>query len=351
MCKILNQTIIIQELGDKIDQLRESANLTISRKMYTRADLCGEPALSSGWRDPGHIFFTTIQVEPKRQYDILVGTEKTGYAPMSFVAPHRGGNKAKFIIMGNVGRISLDHSIASWPSPPASSKALRQVVDVRTKDSDFVILLGVGHTKGILSQWDEFMHQITPSASKIPWIVVPGQDDVNWVKSGGECGTPLKYRFPSPNKDTLWFSFDMGPIHFVALATTHDIEPNSEQYKWLEADLEYVDRIHSPWIVVLGHQSMYVDNGKPATGEMKTFRDDVEPLLHKFKVNFAFWGDHTTYQRTCKVYKTKCDEKGTRHFLVGNGGFDQDRRNTKGLEYMEYNDVEEGYLYIDVCLS
>lgn len=71
---------------------------------------------------------------------------------MSFAAPDWAGKRVKFIIMGNVGRIALDHSITPWPSSPASSKALRQVVDVRTKDSDFVILLGVGHTKGILSQ-------------------------------------------------------------------------------------------------------------------------------------------------------------------------------------------------------
>jgi hypothetical protein len=42
--------------------------------------------------------------------------------------------------------------------------------------------------------------------------------------------------------DQQWYSFDHGPIHFLATSTEHHTAPGSPQYTFIAADLANVDR-------------------------------------------------------------------------------------------------------------
>ncbi|PNH06496.1 putative inactive purple acid phosphatase 9 [Tetrabaena socialis] len=57
-------------------------------------------------------------------------------------------------------------------------------------------------------------------------------------------------------KAPFWYSFEYGSVHFTVISTEHDLTAGSKQRRWLEADLEGVDRCRTPWLVVALHRPM-----------------------------------------------------------------------------------------------
>ena len=55
----------------------------------------------------------------------------------------------------------------------------------------------------------------------------------------------------------LRYSYDYGLVHFIMMSTEHDVGKGSRQYLWLEKDLQNVDRVKTPWIILAGHRPMY----------------------------------------------------------------------------------------------
>lgn len=63
---------------------------------------------------------------------------------------------------------------------------------------------------------------------------------------------------PSPK----YFSFDYGNIHFVAFTFEDllDLDNNPDfgiQHKWIEQDLQKVNRAATPWVVAYAHRPLY----------------------------------------------------------------------------------------------
>lgn len=57
-------------------------------------------------------------------------------------------------------------------------------------------------------------------------------------------------------KPPFWYSFEYGPVHFTMLSSEHDLTSGSKQRRWLEADLDAVDRCRTPWLIVALHRPM-----------------------------------------------------------------------------------------------
>ena len=63
----------------------------------------------------------------------------------------------------------------------------------------------------------------------------------------------------------MYYSFDLGPVHFVSISTefyyflNFGIHTVIRQYKWLEQDLQraVANGARTPWIIVFGHRPMY----------------------------------------------------------------------------------------------
>jgi acid phosphatase type 7 len=117
------------------------------------------------------------------------------------------------------------------------------------------------------------------------------------------------------------------------MSTENHFTDGSDQFHWIESDLASVDRCRTPWLVFVGHRPMYINaddffypEGKQTTAiELQAA---LEHLLHKHKVDVAFYGHHHSYQRTCPVFHKKCrhDKHGHRdapvHVCIGNAGAD-----------------------------
>jgi hypothetical protein len=97
----------------------------------------------------------------------------------------------------------------------------------------------------------------------------------------------------------------------------------SRQLAFIAADLAAVDRVTTPWVVVLGHRQMYSGNARGPQNAMGA----MEPLLAAHKVDIAFWGHIHFAQRSCPMVGAQCvttkDAAGYDapiHAVIGNAG-------------------------------
>jgi len=125
-------------------------------------------------------------------------------------------------------------------------------------------------------------------------------------------------------KDTLkfWYSLDTGAAHIVVISTEHSMEMKSPQVTWLKADLRKVDRTKTPFIIVMGHRSIY------SSADVKTPSLDLvaartlENLLVAHRVDLYVAADHHGYERTTPVANGvgRKKDSATVHIVVGTGG-------------------------------
>eukprot|EP00026_Physarum_polycephalum_P014956 Phypoly_transcript_15529.p1 GENE.Phypoly_transcript_15529~~Phypoly_transcript_15529.p1 ORF type:complete len:303 (+),score=36.19 Phypoly_transcript_15529:40-909(+) len=106
-----------------------------------------------------------------------------------------------------------------------------------------------------------------PITSKIPYVVTPGNHEFE------EYGDPIYYsnwfigqtqlgKQSGSTNPTMWYSFDVGNVHIVAMSTEvycADSKNLVAQHQWLENDLQSVrSRPIQPFLVVFGHRQMYI---------------------------------------------------------------------------------------------
>ena len=122
----------------------------------------------------------------------------------------------------------------------------------------------------------------------------------------------------------LFYSYEVGGVHVVALSAYEDISPDSVQTKFLEADLAAVDRARTPWVVCAWHPPVYNSNTKHYL-EHEAFRVAYEPILLAARVNIVVTGHVHAFQRTTlvadnAVVQPGSGEAGIYHWMVGMGG-------------------------------
>lgn len=118
--------------------------------------------------------------------------------------------------------------------------------------------------------------------------------------------------------DHLWYSIDIGPVHFITINTEvfytlHD--HRDQQLSWLRADLKTVnaDRSQRPWVVVLGHHPMYCsltdtsDKKDLDCADEKTspVQSALEDLFFEEGVDLYVSGHRHNYERSWPMYRGK----------------------------------------------
>ena len=118
--------------------------------------------------------------------------------------------------------------------------------------------------------------------------------------------------FDLPNNER-WYSVDIDSLHFVVLDTTSDISQGSEQYKWLEADLQ---PFSESFVAVVTHYPLLStgyhggDTGDSDTGQ--DLRQILMPLFEQYHVDIVFSGHDHDYERSF--------ENGIYYIVTGGGG-------------------------------
>ena len=120
--------------------------------------------------------------------------------------------------------------------------------------------------------------------------------------------------------DERWYTFTYGNVRFISLEVGKDrwpdIEPTSEQYKWLESVLSKNDH---PWLIVFFHMPPYTseygsdeDRYERTIEETLFVRENLTPLFEKYGVDLVLNGHHHNYQRS--------RANGITYLVSGGGG-------------------------------
>nr|CAD7394660.1 unnamed protein product [Timema cristinae] len=164
---------------------------------------------------------------------------------------------------------------------------------------------------------DEFLRQIESIAGYVPYMTCPGNHEQ------ANNFSDYRNRFSMPgNTEGLWYSFDVGPIHFISISTEvyyfleYGFELLTRQFNWLKEDLKIAvlaeNRALRPWIIVYGHRPMYCSNEntddcttnqtQTRTGFMELLGKGLEDMFYNHGVDLEIWAHEHSYERLWPIY-------------------------------------------------
>uniref|UniRef100_A0A336JZ87 Purple acid phosphatase n=1 Tax=Culicoides sonorensis TaxID=179676 RepID=A0A336JZ87_CULSO len=250
---------------------------------------------------------------PDSKYIYHCGGEN-GWSPeFWFVTPKEGENwSPRFAIYGDMGNENAQ-SLSRL-----QEEAQRGHFDAILHVGDFAYDMNTDDGK----VGDAFMNQIQSVAGYVPYMVCPGNHEEKYNFSN------YRARFTMPNferSENLWYSFNMGPVHFISISTevyyfmNYGIKTLIKQYDWLEKDLTQANKPENrekrPWIIIYGHRPMYCNDldGDDCTHNETLTRVGIpfahfwglENLLYKQNVDVEIWAHEHTYERLFPIYDYK----------------------------------------------
>ncbi|XAR55923.1 Phosphodiesterase I [Bertholletia excelsa] len=338
------------------NQMDQTAGTQVMR--YEREDMCDSPANESvGWRDPGFIHDGVMtNLEKGQRYYYKVGSDLGGWSDVnSFISRNEDLDETVAFLFGDMGTATPYRTFIRTQDESISTMKwiLRDIENLGNKPS-FVSHIGdISYARGYAWIWDNFFKQIEPVASRVPYHVCIGNHEYDWPAQpwkpdwsypvynkdgGGECGVPYSLRFHMPGNSSeptgtrapatrnLYYSFDMGAVHFVYISSETNFLPGSSQYDFIKHDLESVNRTKTPFVVVQGHRPMYTSSHEIRDAPLRErMLKHLEPLLVKNKVTLALWGHVHRYERLCPLNNFTCEStamNSTVHAVIGMAGQD-----------------------------
>jgi hypothetical protein len=97
--------------------------------------------------------------------------------------------------------------------------------------------------------------------------------------------------------ENLYYSFDYKGVHFIVMSTLSEFDVNSDQYKFIEKDLNAASgNKNIDWIVVSNYGPFYTSpSAHPAKNDI---RNIYHPLFDRYGVDLVLNGHNHNYQRT-----------------------------------------------------
>ena len=247
-------------------------------------------------------------LEPGAAYAYEVGSKFESTFRGNFTLPPAPGEEVLVLgVWGDVGqtRVSLTNMEA-----------------MRALDADLLLLVGdYSYSDGYGPLWDVFGRLMEPLLSEKPMLGVGGNHEVD----SGEAWVQFNLRYPQPWKSSgsvspLWYSYQTGPAHIVGLNSYSDFSPQSLQYEWLASELQRVDRLKTPWLIVMFHTPWYTSN-KHHFGEGLLMQEAMEDLLYEWGVDIVLNGHVHNYERTHPVYRGSLEDPcAPVYAVIGDGG-------------------------------
>jgi hypothetical protein len=173
---------------------------------------------------------------------------------------------------------------------------------------------------------DEYMMMIQNASAYVPYHVGPG----NHENANDFAQYRGRFNF-MPNTpafaDSMFHSVNVGQVHLIFLSsetyfylTAHGVFMVKQQYDWLKQDLDAVNRLETPWIVLMAHRPLYCspnDDGDDCHNLYSIMRDGylgalaVEPLLIEYGVDIFIGAHEHSYERNYPVYSCSWDATRT----------------------------------------
>ncbi len=298
-----------------------------------------------------HVLLTDLEPSSEYYYECGDFINDIKSEILSFkTAPMSGSDtKITFAVLGDIGQ----------------SKNSISTINHIMKEKDVSMILHAGdlsYADCNQSLWDSYGEIIQPLASYTPWMVCPGNHEIEFngtdytnlftafetryrmpyvkeaeygdviIKSDINTKTGEPYCTPSIfqteyNFGNSFFSFESGLAHIIFLNPYTNTNKTSQQFIWLENNLEKVDRKITPWIIIVMHCPWYSSNMNHYSDKQTVeMRSNMEYLFNKYNVNIVFNGHVHDYERTYPVFMNSTVHDGTVYITIGNAG------NLEGLD-------------------
>lgn len=182
----------------------------------------------------------------------------------------------------------------------------RKVMEAMAKELPFLFLVHVGDLTTRGRSWKRWKREFFDPARGVL------ERTVFWPVRGNHEGKARRYRdfFELPNNE-LYYSFDVGNLHYVVLDSEQEGKGLADMARWLEADLSASG---AEWTLVSYHIPTYnAGADRDAWGRKK-----IEPILARHEVDVVVVGHSHVYERFQPIGPK--GRKPVIHIVSGGGG-------------------------------
>ena len=194
-----------------------------------------------------------------------------------------------------------------WGCTPNTKNTVENII---SKNPELVLGLGDYAYRKQPQCW---FRLIDPIYDKMK-IVIGNHDHLIYTSRTEYYSSPvlLKQYMNYFNLSRQFYSFSYQNVHFIAMSTEVPYEPGSQQYKFVESDLQKtVSNKSIDWVVVFYHRLAYTS---PSLVEsVKGLRGIFHPLFEKYGVDLVIQGHSHNYQRT---YPINYDDDKNKEVIV-----------------------------------
>lgn len=155
-------------------------------------------------------------------------------------------------------------------------------------------------------QWQIFDEITGAMRKQIPYYPARGNHDV-----GPEGFYEQRVTQPVLSGNKLYYSFEKGSLHFVAIDTQQPLGPESDQGRWLETDLAQAQTA-GRFIIPFFHKAIFSIGRHAADPDVLALKPVLHSLFKQHGVRLVFEGHDHVYYRTVR--------DGITYVVTGGGG-------------------------------
>jgi len=216
------------------------------------------------------LLHASVNVTPSASYRYRIEQGDSTTEWRHFRAPPAAGaGRLRLAIVGDLGQTHHSRRTCEGLAGAHAANAL-----------DAGVLLGdLAYADGVPPRWDSFGRMFDEAGcADIPWLVLPGNHEIEPDALSGEPFLPYRKRWRTPQAmpeevdanysvndwgtynitgrydfGGSFYGLRLGPVHFVVLNPYTDSARGSKQEAWLRQELARVDRRITPLLAVFTH--------------------------------------------------------------------------------------------------
>ena len=249
-------------------------------------------------------------------YDVfMAGADVTPGQEAFTTAPLAGTGSIRFIAFGDSG-------VGSTPQQQLAARMTSDAFDLALHTGDVAYGTPDGIGGPSYKQYDDWVFGVYSAWMRSrPFFPTIGNhdDEIAFAQAYRDVFVlPEQAASPTyPDNAERFYSFDYGPVHFVALDTERaflDPARRQAQLAWLEADLSGTNQ---PWKVVYFHRPPYSSGAEH--GSSLDVRQAFGPVFERHHVQLVVSGHDHDYERSIP-WREFVQDGGTVTYVVTGGG-------------------------------